>query len=122
MPLNGCTKKNEAFVSKGFRNWKKALEKFKEHEISDCHRTANDEISIQKQGHDIAESLVSDHEKQKESNRLVFLNILRNIKYLARQNIPLRGHDEEQSNFIQIFKRTAETDSTLMSFFSHFLN
>ena len=66
MPMNGCTKKDEAFVSKGFRNWKKALEKFKEHEISDCHRTANDEISIQKQGHDIAESLVSDHEKQKE--------------------------------------------------------
>ena len=76
MPLKGCTKKDEAFVSKGFRNWKKALEKFKEYEISDCHRTANDEISIQKQGHNIAESLVSDHEKQKESNRLVSLNIL----------------------------------------------
>ena len=49
----------------GKKHWKSL-------KINDCHRTANDEISIQKEGHDIAESLVSDHEKQKESNRLVF--------------------------------------------------
>ena len=52
--------------AKGSVTGKKAPEKFKEHEISDCHRTANDEISIQKQGHDIAESLVSDHKKNRK--------------------------------------------------------
>ena len=34
----GLSKKREpAFISKGFSNWKKALEKFQIHEGSDCH-------------------------------------------------------------------------------------
>ena len=32
--------KEEAFLSTGFRNWKKALDSFKEHQKSKCHIAA----------------------------------------------------------------------------------
>ena len=34
------TKREPAFISKGFSNWKKALEKTQIHEGSDCHNEA----------------------------------------------------------------------------------
>ena len=34
------TKREPAFISKGFSNWKKALEKFQIHEGNDCHNEA----------------------------------------------------------------------------------
>ena len=30
------------------------------------------------------------------------MHILQNIRFLARQGLPLRGHDEIESNFIQL--------------------
>ena len=45
--LISATKKEEAFLKGGFSNWKKALDKFKEHEASQCHKTTVDyEVNI----------------------------------------------------------------------------
>ena len=54
---------------------------------------------------DIAELLSQKHSDQKAENRGVFLRILQNLRFLARQGLSLRGsHGEEaQSNFIQLF-------------------
>ena len=34
------TKKDPAFISKGYSNWKKSIEKFEDHQKSNCHKTA----------------------------------------------------------------------------------
>ena len=38
--LRSNSKKDPAFLSKGFRNWKKATKTFEGHQVSDTHRTA----------------------------------------------------------------------------------
>ena len=48
--------------------------------------------------------LSSAHDHGKSTNRKVFLKILQNIQFLARQGIALRGHDDKESNFLQLFK------------------
>ena len=86
--------------------------KFKEHESSNCHKefvvvTVDLPLSVK----DIAETLKSELAKQKIENRQMLLKILSNIGFLARQSIAIRGDgDEENSNFIQLFKLRGEDD------------
>ena len=60
---------------------------------------------------DIAEILQSELTLQKIENRQMLLKILSNIRFLAHQSIAIRGDgDEENSNFIQLFKLRGEED------------
>ena len=60
---------------------------------------------------DIAETLQRELTKQKSENRQMLLKSLSNIRFLARQSIAIRGDgDEENSNFIQLFKLRGEDD------------
>ena len=47
------------------------------------------------------------HTKQKAESRRVFLKILQNVKFLARQGIALCAHYDAESNFMQLFKLRA---------------
>ena len=61
---------------------------------------------------DIAESL----SVEKLERRQCFLKVLSNIRFLARQGLPLRGHgDESDSNFIQLMKLRGQDDSRIAS-------
>ena len=51
---------------------------------------------------DIGE-LCTEHQREKSENRAFLWIILQNIRFLARQALPLMGHgDETDSNFIQL--------------------
>ena len=53
-----CHRKENAFISKGFRNWKKATDRFVQHANSDCHReTFEREFKLKSEVKDIGESL-----------------------------------------------------------------
>ena len=101
-----------AFISKGFNNWKDAGVKLKEHESSNWHKdSVAITVDLPSSVKDIAETLQSELTKQKIENRQMLLNILSNISFLARQSIAIRGDgDEENSNFIQLFKLRGEDD------------
>ena len=101
-----------AFISKGFNNWKDASVKFKEHESSNCHKDSMIvTVDLPSSVKDIAETLQRELTKQKSENRQMLLKILSNIRFLARQSIAIRGDgDEENSNFIQLFKLRGEDD------------
>ena len=101
-----------AFISKGFNNWKDASVKFKEHESSNCHKdSVVVTVDLLSSVKDIAETLQSELTKQKMENIQMLLKILSNIRFLARQSIAIRGDgDEENSNFIQLFKLLGEND------------
>ena len=100
----GSTKRDGAFISKGFTYWKEATTSFKKHESSDCHRVALDAIiTMPKTTMDILELLDKSHEREKAHNRSIFMLILENIRFLARQGLPLRGDGAEiDSNFIRL--------------------
>ncbi|XP_062523370.1 zinc finger MYM-type protein 1-like [Corticium candelabrum] len=103
------TKKDHAFISKGFTNWKEATIAFKKHLASACHREAVSGIQdLPKHVHDVGELLDSQHRKEKALNRDMFRRVLQNVCFLARQGLALRGHcDSAESNFKQLMRLKA---------------
>ena len=79
------------------RNLKKAGERFLEHKTSDCHKNykklldgADDEVDV---GEKISDSLVN----EKVKNWQMFLAILQNIQFLARQGLAFCQNDDQGS-------------------------
>ena len=109
-----CHRKDPAFISRGFRNLKKGGERFLEHKTSDCHKdykklldTAEDEVDV---GEQMSDSLVN----EKAKNRQMFLTILQNVQFLARQGLAFRGK-EDQGNFDQLVKLSSKIDPRITS-------
>ena len=90
--LLASSKKDAAFLSKGYTYWKEATTAFKKHQASQCHREANEAINLlPQQVGDIGELLSHKHSDQKAENRDMFYRILQNLRFLARQGLALRG-------------------------------
>ena len=53
---------------------------------------------------DVGESLSMAHGQSKLNNRKTLVDILQNIKFLGTQGLTLRGHDDRESNFVQLSK------------------
>ena len=98
------TSKDLAFIKKGYTNWKDATESFRRHEKSNCHQETIQAVLIPSNVPDIGEMVSNLYAQNKVQNHKLFLKILQNIKFLARQGIAFRGHDEVESNFIQLLK------------------
>ena len=107
------------FTKNGFSNWKNAMEKnkgFQKPESSDSHieAVARYVTAPATVIGDIGDLLSERHALEKSKNRMILLTILSNIRYLARQALPLRGDwntetvSEENSNFHQFLKLRAQ--------------
>ena len=103
---------DEAFISKGFSNWKDATVKFVQHASSNCHKESILKmVTMPTSSRNVAESLSAQLAKEKFERRQCFLKNLSNIRFLGRQGLALRGHgDESDSNYIQLMKLRAEDD------------
>ena len=102
----GSKKRDPAFITKGYTYWKEATTAFKKHQASECHREANEAIVLHpKEIRPIDELLSEQNRAEKKCNRKMFLRILQNIRFFARQGLPLRGSDGDfDSNFIQLLR------------------
>ena len=70
---------------------------------SQCHKEAVAANELPRQTGDVGERLSKEHEQEKAKNRAMFQRILQNVRFLARQGLPLRGHgDGADSNFTQL--------------------
>ena len=100
------TRRDPAFVSKGFTYWKEATTAFKKHQASDCHREATEALVILPvQVGDVGELLSREHQEEKATNRRMLLKILQSIRFLARQGMPLRsGGGDSESNLMQLLQ------------------
>ena len=106
--------KESAFLSKGFTNWKDTMEGFRKHEKSRCHIDALQVMGVlPKTVPDVGEVLSSAHPKEKAHNWTMLVRILRNMKFFGRQGLPLRGHDDFESNFIQLLRLQELSDPTV---------
>ena len=105
---------SQVFTQSGFFNWKRATEKFREHESSECHRECVEKMAAKPVHKDIAESLSEQNRAEKEQNRECLKKIIETLKYLTRQGIPLRkGGNEADSNFYQLLNLMAKHDPVL---------
>ena len=96
--------KDSAFVYPGFSNWKDGIAAFESHEKSATHKRAVEGvITLPKTTRDIGELISSAHAAEKRKNQQCLVTIAKNICFLARQGIALRGDgDESNSNFVQL--------------------
>ena len=104
-----------SFISNGFSNWKDACVNFKAHECSNCHKESVEKIlTLPSTTQDIGEALSSIHKQEKLQRCQMLLKILSNLRFLARQALPLRGDgDENDSNFMQLLTLRAEDDARI---------
>ena len=64
-------------------------------------------------------SLLSDaHKKEQEMRRQMLLKQLSSLKYLLRQGLAIRGHDDHEGNLIQLLKLREEDDPQLRTWLS----
>lgn len=95
-------KREEAFLSNGFTNWKDACASFRRHEMSKYHLDAVQVLA--KPQRDVGEMLSQGLSQQKKLNSRMLLVIVQTLQFLTRQALALRGHDDGESNFIQLLK------------------
>ena len=94
--------------------WKKALERFREHQTTACHLLAIDSIvTLPKTCTDIGSSLSDVYKKEVANNWQILRKILENVQFLARQGIAFQGDTDEDSNFFQLFKLRANDDANM---------
>lgn len=106
-----------AFISKGFTNWKDATVKFAIHASSKCHKeVVLKMVTLPSSTKNVAESLSTQVKREKLERRQCFLKVLSNVRFLARQGLPFRGHGdhESDSNFLQLMKLRSEDDSRIV--------
>lgn len=90
------TKRDLAFISRGFTFWKEGPKAFKKHQVSECHREAVDTlIVLPRSTTDIAEQMSAQHKAEKAFNRQMLLVVLQSVRFLVRQGLPLRGDGDE---------------------------
>lgn len=99
--------KKSAFVSEnGFSDWKNATGRFPSHAETELHK----EAVLTLDESDIRGVFSSEWKKNEAENRRCLMLIIENIKFLARQGLALRGHDDKNSNFHQINLKDAKGD------------
>ena len=93
--LELSTKTDAAFIVKGYTYWKNALTKFSRHESSACHRHAIMQLQ-QAKAAPINAQLSAQKAAEQASSREALLAVFSSVRFLARQGLALRGHDECQ--------------------------
>ena len=82
--------------------WKKALVRFKEHQVSECHKIATDyETNLPRSCGNVWEMSSGAAKKTMRSNRICFFKFIEYLQYLARQGQAMQGDTDDESNLIQ---------------------
>lgn len=88
--LTFSSTQESTFIQGGFHNWKKALQRFKEHETSQAHRESMEKHILMRQP-SVASQLAIQLENSQALHRSLLKKEISSIKYLLRQGMPLRG-------------------------------
>ncbi|XP_078665396.1 zinc finger MYM-type protein 1-like [Branchiostoma floridae x Branchiostoma belcheri] len=108
------THKEPAFVTSGFSNFKKGIEKFDKHAASEAHGEAVVKCSAIT-GQSIATQLNSQIAEQQQLHRQGLLKQLSALRYLLRQGLAVRGHREKDGNLYHLLKTWADDNVVVQS-------
>ena len=96
-----------AFISTGFSNWKKAVQRFRDHEASHTHFMSLHHWNAQKAPITVQFSAAA-KQQQKAAWKCLEV-IVSSIRYLAHEGLALRGHDDDSGHLHELLKlRTAD--------------
>ena len=86
--------KEPAYISVGFRSWKKAPQCFRDHEATSCHTAAiSYEVVVPTCG-DVAEMNNNEVVQCRYKEKQYLKVIMECLQYCARQGIPPRGNND----------------------------
>ena len=108
-----------SFIKSGFQNWKEAMRVMSNHEVTSCHKEAVEKlITLPQTTHDVGELLHSQLTRDRTQSWENLLLILRVVKFLARQDLSLRGatkaSGEVDGIFLQMLSLFGETNPGLL--------
>ena len=106
-------KQQDSFITTGFNNWKKGIEKFEKHKSSHCHKESIEKFQASSSHGDVAELLSTKHATEKYENRKILVKIIQTLQVLLHQGLAIRGKDDENSNLIQLLRYRALEDSKI---------
>ena len=111
------------FVTEGFNNWKKAIKRFERHARSGLHKEATLKVQYLNQP-GIDAHLHNQHIAALKVRRENLLILLSSLRYLLRQGLAIRGHEEMNGNLMQLLLLQANGNCALQSFISdkHYLS
>ena len=103
---------DQAFTQTGFQNWKKAVEKFKKHTASDCHKESVLKLSTRK-AQTVDTMLYTQQQRLQVTRREGLVKLTTSLMYLLRQGLAIREHTEVESNLYQLLKLRSD-DSNIV--------
>ena len=103
--------KEEIYISKGFRYWKKAPKCFNDHQIPNCHKAAALYHAIQ--SNDIGDLVNKNLADFRKDNRSYLITVIRGLRYLARQGIAIQG-THGSDNFTHLLRLLGPKDSLVI--------
>lgn len=113
--LTLVTKRDDAFSSVGYTNWKHAKERFKIHERSAAH--VHSVMQLQQIKGTAVNAQISAQKASEQATARVALHALfSSIRFLARQGIALRGHTEFSGNYWQLLTLRSQDVQELQNF------
>ncbi|MEM6831947.1 MAG: DUF4371 domain-containing protein [Bacteroidota bacterium] len=93
--------KEPAYISVGFKNWKKAPDCFKDHQNSKCHSGASIFEIIVPSCRDPS-TMLNEQLTKRAEERQYLKTVMECIQYLARQGLSLRGSDHIDDNLTRL--------------------
>ncbi|XP_039143947.1 LOW QUALITY PROTEIN: zinc finger MYM-type protein 1-like [Dioscorea cayenensis subsp. rotundata] len=100
-PRRGNQIKEDALTKKGFNNWKKSIDKFVEHvgAVNSVYNDARVQFqSFQNQRQSVSHQLATHSQEMEVGYRTRLTAVLDVTRFLLKQGLPFRGHDESLSS------------------------
>ena len=113
--LDLAKRANNSFLSKGFKNWKKGIEKFDAHERSNTHRLALSNNLQKKKGDSVLVQINCSFLLEQKPARTVLIKVISSLKYLAGQGLAIQGRNSDDGNFNELLNLWAEDIAGLHS-------
>ncbi|CAN6726971.1 unnamed protein product [Malus baccata var. baccata] len=109
---------SKAFTGDGFKNWKKGRERFKMHvgPVGSVHNKAREAVTNLMNQATHIETAVSKHSDQaRKAYRTCLISSIKCTKFLLRQGLPFRGHDESvtssnRGNYLELLQFLADNN------------
>uniref|UniRef100_H2ZS35 DUF4371 domain-containing protein n=1 Tax=Latimeria chalumnae TaxID=7897 RepID=H2ZS35_LATCH len=109
--LTFLTKAELTLISSGFQDWKHALRGFTSHEKSSCHKEAVMKHASLRSQVNVSALTPASHKKEMQAVRDAMHKTFTSIQYLAKQRLVLCGHNDNDSNLIQLLQlRSTDSD------------
>ena len=110
--LSPAVLQSSPFIAEGFGSWNKALERFDMHKTSQMHCEAVERLACKASNVDIGVMMNVRSSAEQEFHKSMLFKLIRAIRFLRKQGLPLRGHNESaeafQGNLYQLLLLQAE--------------